>query len=144
MYVIHRSTFRAQFTKQDWALTKLTKTHLSSTSLRAMISSMTSLTLSCNQVWHINLRFFLSKIPKMALILRFKKVWKKLAYNFFKNFTEGKVAWLSVQSSNLYNSIRVLQLTKEIRLSLNLILSTKLECLYSLDFNFSPNLKGIA
>ena len=79
MCVIHRSTFRAQFTKQDWALTKLTKTHLSSTSLKAMISSMTSLTLSCNQVWHINLRFFLSKIPKMAFILRFKKIWKKIS-----------------------------------------------------------------
>ena len=66
----------------------------------------------------------------MAFILQLKKIWKqKLAYNFLKNFTEGKVAWLSVQSStlyNLYNSIRVLQLTKEIRLPFNLILSTKL------------------
>ena len=85
----YHSVFTAQKQNRDEHWQKLTKRHLSSSSLRAMILSMASSTLSCDQVKHINLHFLFLKVSKIIFILRFGKNWKKNWLLFFQRFNRG-------------------------------------------------------
>ena len=81
-------SFQSSKRKKRWALAKLTKQHLSLTSLWAMWSIKTSSNLFCNQVQHINLHLFFLKISKMVFILSFKNFQKFFSSIFLGNYTE--------------------------------------------------------